>query len=325
MKIICLFLILCSSLHAQQDYNYEKQRDFYLILLSCQLNGEKVTPSIPEPIKCLCGGTGRSGDGLGPCACSPSCTSCKKLQGPESKQTNQDDDPFSFVLPSIPDLTLFKETFLQSGRSDRILYFTQKSCVNCEKLKPIFQALREKKWSIGIDGENHIQVIDLEEAEEIFKAFGVESTPLLLGVKDYQLTGDSLKYEQIHSPFDVAELISEKVTKSVSKLTSAQLKEFAQDYKGPDTYEVNGAYRTHLQGPNHQFTFDQLSELTDWECFKVHGAHHHGYITSEMILIPPTSSSSNFYKVPSKVQYSQPTQTYRRDCSQGRCRWILNF
>ncbi len=32
-----------------------------------------------KPVKCLCGGTGRSGDGLGPCACPDGC-SCKVKQ-----------------------------------------------------------------------------------------------------------------------------------------------------------------------------------------------------------------------------------------------------
>lgn len=36
---------------------------------------EQVKPDVVE--KCVCGGTGRSGDGLGPCACAPTC-SCKK-------------------------------------------------------------------------------------------------------------------------------------------------------------------------------------------------------------------------------------------------------
>lgn len=36
---------------------------------------EQVKPDVVE--KCLCGGTGRSGDGLGPCACGPTCA-CKK-------------------------------------------------------------------------------------------------------------------------------------------------------------------------------------------------------------------------------------------------------
>jgi hypothetical protein len=51
-----------------------------LLWINANADGrEKPTPSVPDngPAKCLCGGTGRSGDGLGPCACQPNCT-CKK-------------------------------------------------------------------------------------------------------------------------------------------------------------------------------------------------------------------------------------------------------
>ena len=39
----------------------------------------KVHDDEKTPVKCLCGGTGRSGDGLGPCACSPDCA-CKRAR-----------------------------------------------------------------------------------------------------------------------------------------------------------------------------------------------------------------------------------------------------
>lgn len=51
-----------------------------LLLVNANAAGGQVkTPDADDdkkPVKCLCGGTGRSGDGLGPCACPDGCT-CK--------------------------------------------------------------------------------------------------------------------------------------------------------------------------------------------------------------------------------------------------------
>lgn len=56
-------------------------------------NGERVEEIDEEAsvTKCLCGGTGRSGDGLGPCACSDGC-SCKKA-GSEANSTAIETEP----------------------------------------------------------------------------------------------------------------------------------------------------------------------------------------------------------------------------------------
>lgn len=66
---------------------------------------------------------------------------------------------------------------------------------------------------------------------------------------------------------------------TLQRLSSTQLKSFAKSYRGV-TVKIKGmsAYQ-HLQDGNHGFTANQLQELTEQECFKIHGAHHYGYLT----------------------------------------------
>lgn len=67
--------------------------------------------------------------------------------------------------------------------------------------------------------------------------------------------------------------------RAIQRLSSSQLKQFAQSYRGP-TVRIKGMTAwQHLQDSNHGFTANQLAGLTEYECFKIHGAHHYNYLT----------------------------------------------
>lgn len=70
-----------------------------------------------------------------------------------------------------------------------------------------------------------------------------------------------------------------KAAKAVQRLTPAELKAFAHSYTGPDVGVQGGNFWYHLQEGNHGFTAQQLNGLTQWECARIHGAHHNGYLT----------------------------------------------
>jgi hypothetical protein len=66
---------------------------------------------------------------------------------------------------------------------------------------------------------------------------------------------------------------------TVQRLSSAQLKAFAHSYNGPDVGVKGGNFWAHLQDSNHGFSAQQLTGLTQWECARIHGAHHYNYLT----------------------------------------------
>lgn len=67
--------------------------------------------------------------------------------------------------------------------------------------------------------------------------------------------------------------------KTLQRLSPAQLKAFAHSYRGPDVGVRGGNFWYHLQEGNHGFTASQLNGLTQWECARIHGAHHYRYLT----------------------------------------------
>ena len=56
-------------------------------ILFCESDVDAETPD-EVPTACLCGGTGRSGDGLGPCQCGPDCT-CKRNGDPSPQNIEE--------------------------------------------------------------------------------------------------------------------------------------------------------------------------------------------------------------------------------------------
>lgn len=73
VALIGLFLMTLSGCGSETKAG---QSDVTAIKLAMmQFAGANPSPDTPD-VECLCGGTGRSGDGIGPCACDPDC-SCK--------------------------------------------------------------------------------------------------------------------------------------------------------------------------------------------------------------------------------------------------------
>lgn len=80
---------------------------------------------------------------------------------------------FSFTATEAPLLT--KGT----------LFFTASWCPPCKRVKAeSFTTLREAGWKIGDDTSGHIQVIDVDEHPELKDAFGIESLPAWVRIKD---------------------------------------------------------------------------------------------------------------------------------------------
>ena len=113
--LLILCLVGCGS-NAPPD----RTGSFYNALVLCADGvvpppGPKPPSPTPEPpVECLCGGTGKSGDGLGPCACPDGCK-CKK-QGAVASQPKPEDPT-------------------------RIIEFTGEWCAPCVSMKPILADL----------------------------------------------------------------------------------------------------------------------------------------------------------------------------------------
>lgn len=66
------------------------------LLIHANSEDETATPDQTDdskPATCLCGGTGRSGDGLGPCACPDGCTCKPKGEAPSGETTAAEEPP----------------------------------------------------------------------------------------------------------------------------------------------------------------------------------------------------------------------------------------
>lgn len=65
-----------------------------LLLTRVDPNPAPVEPEDKTPDECLCGGTGRSGDGLGPCACTDGCKCKTKTATPEQTEPEAGESTF---------------------------------------------------------------------------------------------------------------------------------------------------------------------------------------------------------------------------------------
>ena len=63
------------------------------------------------------------------------------------------------------------------------------------------------------------------------------------------------------------------------RLTPEELRAFIKTYTDGDTTVSDHNYLYHLQEGNHGFSADQLKGLTQWELYRLHGAHHRNYLT----------------------------------------------
>jgi len=196
----------------------------------------------PDVVECLCGGTGKSGDGLGPCACPPTC-SCKRKQQFDllKKQVLDTIDllpawPKLEVEPQVPtpattepEVSQIKENapeppksvvirpktkaqrlqdFAREGKGTRVLYFTQDMCDPCVKTDTTWIANFIKNgWTEGEEPTNNIQKINVTHHPDIGDLFDITETPTLIGIIDFNISNDRLTYKQIKSVWDIARLV----------------------------------------------------------------------------------------------------------------------
>lgn len=113
------------------------------------------------PAKCLCGGTGRSGDGLGPCACSPDCA-CKKVRA-EVEQVPLFDEPTAGVTDEEPSVDSKPELEI----TDPFLEVQDDLEETVERVSNVTQKLSENQVEITnrlMDHESRLKA--LEEPKE---------------------------------------------------------------------------------------------------------------------------------------------------------------
>lgn len=123
MRSTLLGLLILCLVGCGPNASPDRTGSFYNALVLCADGvvpppGPKPPSPTPEPpMECLCGGTGKSGDGLGPCACPDTCK-CKKQGAPVTTgPTPVTDDP------------------------TRVIMFTGEWCGPCKSMKPTLDSL----------------------------------------------------------------------------------------------------------------------------------------------------------------------------------------
>ena len=192
-------------------------------------------------------------------------------------------DTIESLLPSVEKKVVEEkksplQEFVSKGRAGRILLFVMTDCKPCEAFKKnYFPPLKDKGWLIGPESTNHIQIINIDLDVQLAELMEIKSVPMLRVIKDHKLEDKITRGADIHSTFDIGNLLKdqEEVKRETSFLTTEELRAFAQEYRGPNAYTTTGSYKAHLQDSNHRFTKEQVNELTEQECYKIHGASHY--------------------------------------------------
>ena len=111
-----------------------------------------------DPTLCdICKGTGKSGDGLGPCSCGARCRCVKPDNG---------------------------ENPNQAPRSRRVLFFYQDDCEACDEAKecllPLFKG---KSLSVGAGSHNHVQMLRYQDHPDIVAAYKIKLLPTFVVIR----------------------------------------------------------------------------------------------------------------------------------------------
>ena len=108
-----------------------------------------------DPTLCAaCKGTGKSGDGLGPCSCGTRCR-CADAE------------------PNLP------------PRERRVLFFYQDDCEACDEAKacllPLFKG---KSLSVGPRSHNHVQMLRYQDHPDIVSVYKIKLLPTFVVIRN---------------------------------------------------------------------------------------------------------------------------------------------
>jgi len=174
-----------------------------VLLSRVEPNPTPVEPADDSPTECLCGGTGRSGDGLGPCACTDGCK-CKtkgaeltplettvaetgdhelrwqldelttRVTGHEDRLKALEARLTAGTVDSASDATGFTEEQATSKRpSVQVVCVSRLGCGPCVQQHKRFEQLTAVGWKIGDESDSHIIKVmntDVSESRMIQRA-----------------------------------------------------------------------------------------------------------------------------------------------------------
>ena len=128
-----------------------------------------------DPTLCdVCNGTGKSGDGLGPCPCGARCRCAD-------------------AAPNLP------------PRERRVLFFYQDDCEACDEAKacllPLFKG---KSMSVGPETHNHIQMLRYQDHPDIVAAYKIKLLPTFVVIRNKR---EQKRWVGTTTGDDLAELI----------------------------------------------------------------------------------------------------------------------
>jgi len=166
---------------AEQDVLTAQARLTYLCCSQDDSSPETNDDDKPMPAKCSCGGSGRSGDGIGPCECIANGRQCKC--DPKCGSTNREAEPERIPIAKL---------LVVSGDSPLDRRPDQFVCDYCERWWAIERPKLEKSgWTFGPGDGTHAEKITFREFKE---RFGLEagSLPAFWVTVDGELQPDSL-------------------------------------------------------------------------------------------------------------------------------------
>ena len=157
-----------------------RARAHAILWLALAQEAEEPTPDPnDDPTLCdICKGTGKSGDGLGPCPCGTRCRCAKPDNGEEPNR---------------------------APRSRRVLFFYQDDCEACDEAKACLLPLfKEKSLSVGSGSHNHVQMLRYQDHPDIVAAYKIKELPTFVVIRNKR---EQKRWTGTRSGDDLDELI----------------------------------------------------------------------------------------------------------------------
>lgn len=168
---------------AEQEVLNAQARFVYLCCSQDDGSSETDEDDTPTPANCPCGGTGRSGDGIGPCECRANGGPCNC--DPKCGSVNQEEPQAAVQAPQVK-LIIVSGDPVESQRVDKFV------CGYCERWWAVERPkLESSGWKFGPDADAHGEKITFREFNERFKIHA-GNLPAFWVTVDGQLQPDSM-------------------------------------------------------------------------------------------------------------------------------------